>query len=94
MIWFKCTIRGENFRGVLIGEKRPVGFYTTRFIEANTPSEAKQLVLEKLKKDECLTLLKCRIKSKDAEVYFEKIEEVSEKDIGSSGGFTFFVMGT
>lgn len=34
--WFNCLILVENFPGELIKEKSRVGFYTTRFVQANS----------------------------------------------------------
>jgi len=94
MPWFKCFMEGENFPGQLIGETSPIGFYTTRFIEASSPNEAEKFVLEKLKTEEELTLPTGSAKPTNAKVYFERIEEVPSHAVGSNGGFTFFVMGT
>lgn len=94
MPWYKCFIEGENFPGHLIGESSPIGFYTTRFIEASSPDEAEQLAFEKLKTEESLTLPVDATKPSNAKVYFESIEEVPINAVGSNGCFTFFVMGT
>ena len=94
MAWYKCFIEGQNFPGYIIGESAPVGFYTTRFVQAASQEEAEQLALNKLKTDENLTLPNGIEKPTNAKVFFERIEEVSVDAIGSNGGFTFYVMGT
>lgn len=40
LIWFRCFIEGKHFPGVLLNEKGTVGFYTTRFVQAESPEQA------------------------------------------------------
>jgi hypothetical protein len=50
-MWFRCSVRGENFPGELVGSPGDVGFYTTRFIEAPDAAQAEARVLANLKED-------------------------------------------
>lgn len=94
MKWFRCLIEGRNFPGILIGEESPVGFYTTRFVEAETPADAELNVLANLKNEKSLTLPVGHPKPMDAKVFFEEITLVDFSDVPeSSSGFTFYVMG-
>ncbi len=94
-MWFKCFIEGENFPGELIGEKSPVGFYVTRYIEAASAEEAQEMAITNLRNEESLKLPEGVQPSKEAKVYFESIEEVSSSDLPENNvGFTFYVMGT
>lgn len=94
-MWFKCFIEGENFPGDLIGEKSPIGFYVTRFIEAATAEEAEEHVMANLRNEESLMLSDEVQPFKEAKVYFESIEEISYSEISENNvGFTFYVMGT
>ena len=40
---FRCSIRGENFPGELIGLTTAVGFHATRFVDAESATEAEQI---------------------------------------------------
>ncbi len=51
MKWYKCTIAGENFPGELINEDKEIGFFTTRFVEAETPEAAELSALAILKEE-------------------------------------------
>jgi hypothetical protein len=94
MALFRCDILGENFPGLIIGESRPVGFYTTRFVEADSTDEAEAKALEILKDDEAFNISPTA-RSTDAKVYFENIVEVpADTERIPNRGFTFFVMGT
>lgn len=46
---YKCFVRGENFPGVLIGEDEPIGFYTTRFVQAPSPAAAELACVDALR---------------------------------------------
>lgn len=93
MSWYKCFIAGENFPGALIGESNPIGFYTTRFIEAKSPEEAETKVLANLKNEQKLSLPPGVPRPSNATVYFENIEEVESAEVTETNmGFSFFVM--
>lgn len=95
MKWFKCFIAGENFPGALANEKKRVGFYVTRFVEADSPQEAEQASLSNLKNEERLKLPEEVKPDNDAKVYFEGIEEISHSEVPETQpGVTFYVMGT
>ena len=92
---FRCFIRGENFPGSLACRAEPVGFYATRWVEADSSAEAEMLALELLRNDSTLGSVPPEQQTKDAQVFFENIEEVlPEPGRGSGAGFTFFPMGT
>ena len=90
---FCCLIRGENFPGSIAGTSEPIGFYTTRFVEASSASAAELVALEMLRAEPEFALVRRADRIKDAQVFFEKIEEVpAELDRSSGKGFTFFPM--
>ena len=92
---FRCFIRGENFPGSLMSQEEPLGFYTTRFVRAESPAEAEMAALSLLREDETLGSVRPEDRMEDAKVYFEQIEEVPEDPgRGPGKGFTFFPMGT
>ena len=91
---FRCFIRGDNFPGKLAGQRKPVGFFATRFIEAASPADAESLALEMLREDEDLKVA-AKYRTPDAKIYFEKIEEMplDTKPV-LNRGFTFFTQDT
>lgn len=91
---FRCFIRGENFPGKLLGQDDPIGFYTTRFVEADSPEQAELLAAELLRNDKSLEVSP-EHRTQDARIYFENIDEVpGDAEQTPSSGFTFFTMGT
>jgi hypothetical protein len=91
---FRCFIRGENFPGELIGLTSAVGFHATRFIDAESATEAEQVAVAALRKDTALTV-NSEPRVKNAKVYFESIVEVpAETERVPNKGFTFFAMET
>ena len=85
---YRCFVHGKNFPGVLIGEKKPCGFYTTRFVEADDPEQAEMRVVELLRGDESLQIAP-KYRTADAQVFVEKIDQVVEIT-GANKGFTFY----
>ena len=91
---FRCFIRGDNFPGKLIGQDDPIGFYTTRFVEADSPAQAEMLAVDLLRNDPSLDVPP-EHRTQDARVYFEDIDEVpGDAEKKPNSGFTFFTMGT
>ncbi len=89
MAWYQCMIRGENFPGRILGRKGPIGFYTTRVVEAASPEEAELKALAELKKDKGLKVPKVH-RTEKAQVFFEQITQLSRRPIRKPAGFTFF----
>ena len=85
---YRCLVHGKNFPGTLIKSKKPCGFYTTRFVEADDPEEAELKVIDLLRDDPSLQVSAKHLTS-DAKVFFEEIEEVTEIT-GPNKGFTFY----
>jgi hypothetical protein len=92
MPWFKCFIEGENFPGALLDSDTPVGFYTTRWVEASSPDEAELIALNELRHEEVFQVAADQ-RSKDAKVHFTEIVEVSARE-GPNTGAAWYVMGT
>ncbi len=90
MPWFKCFIEGENFPGALIGKSQPVGFYTTRCVEASSADEAELIALDTLRREPAFDIPVDQ-RPKDARVYFTEIVETHGPD-GANAGATWFVM--
>ena len=91
---YRCLVCGENFPGALLGKPSPIGFYATRFIEANSRDEAETSVLDQLRNEDVLNI-PVELRSKDARIFFEEIMEVgAATERAPNAGFTFFVMGS
>jgi hypothetical protein len=91
---FRCSIRGENFPGTLLGEASPIGFHTTRFVEAPSPDEAEMLALGMLRGEDVFNIPP-ELRSDDAKVFFDEIVEVApDSERVPNSGFSFFAMGT
>lgn len=89
---FRCSIRGENFPGELIGLTVAVGFHATRFVDAESATEAESIAVAALRQDAALTVT-AEPRVKNAKVYFESIDEVpAETERAPNTGFTFFAM--
>jgi hypothetical protein len=89
---YQCFIRGENFPGVVLGEVDPVGFYTTRWVEAPDEATAEKVALESLRSEKVFAI-DPELRSKDATVYFESVipVDVIPEDAVQTGA-TWFPM--
>ena len=90
MPWFRCSIEGENFPGVLIRRKGLVGFYTTRWVEAADAEQAELAALDLLRTEPTFQL-KTPPEGVEAKVYFDEIVEVDGPG-GPNAGATWFEM--
>jgi hypothetical protein len=91
--WYKCFITGENFPGELVDQDYSVGFYTTRFVQAESEEAAELVGLDLLRTEDRLQLPEGVMPSESARVYFEEIMEVGESDVPEiQAGFVFFEM--
>ena len=71
---YRCFIRGENFPGALIGERWPIGFYTTRFVVAESAPDAQYLAGDLVTAD--ASLRRCGGDFHRARLVFERTEEM------------------
>ncbi len=93
---FKCFINGTNFHLGSDADNPLLGFYTARFVHAETAEQAELEALELLRSDPKLDLDPSK-RRKDTMVYFESIEEIDSIPVGISEpgtGYTFYPMGT
>jgi hypothetical protein len=76
--WYRCLVRGENFLKVSgeTGAPERYGFFTTRFVVANSPKEAEMKALALMRRDTSFAPPPGCEKPKDAKVFFEEIEPV------------------
>jgi len=93
---YRCFIEGENFPLKIEGIDGLVGFYTTRFVRAESPQQAELMALDLLRADPTLDVDPSR-RNASTRVFFESIEEIDvvPDGVSSAGtGYTFFPMGT
>ena len=92
MGWFRCFIRGENFPGEMVGESGPVGFYVTRFVEADDIADVEAIALQTLRNE--LQPPSGYTPSGQTRVYFEEIEELAAMPASDvPQGFVWYPMG-
>ena len=77
MPWFRCSIRGENFPPGTDDPARPLGFFTSRFVEADDAEDAETHGLAALRTHPVLASLKGHPLASRARVFFDEIKEVS-----------------
>ena len=76
MPFFQCLIRAENLPMTLEGKSQLMGFYTTRWVEAETTEAAELLALEMVR-EEFPFSEEDRRRAPDAKMYFEEIVEAA-----------------
>jgi hypothetical protein len=89
MPWYQCFIRGEKFPGFVLRQRKPVGFYTTRFVEAPDVEAAEAKALAQLKRDKTLAVPRFR-RNRMARVHFEEMRELSRRPVKVKTGFVFY----
>ena len=88
---FRCFLRGEHFPGQLFGQREPIGFYTTRYVDADDVDDAELKAVGRLREDPHLQLA-AEHRTKDAKVFVERIEEVPDDTPRvPDAGFSFFL---
>jgi hypothetical protein len=93
MAWFRCFIRGEYFPGQLVGVAGPVGFYVTRFVEADDEAAAELSALQGLQAEPKLTPPPGYTPSGQTRVFFEEIEAVAAEQVPTvQPGFVWYPM--
>ncbi|HET9231347.1 MAG TPA: hypothetical protein VFO00_08660 [Vitreimonas sp.] len=90
MAWFRLFACGEDFPVILDGNVELVGFYTTRYIEAETAGEAESLASEQLFEDEDLQAPP-GYEEYQPRIVFEEVEQVAGP-LDINDGFSFFPM--
>jgi hypothetical protein len=92
MAWFRLFACGENFLVEIDREVKLCGFYTTRYIEAASASEAETIASELLFDDPDLeTPPGYEDIEEQASIRFEEVEQVAAP-IDIDDNFSFFPM--
>jgi hypothetical protein len=90
MAWFRLFACGEDFPVILDGNVEIVGFYTTRYVEAETAGEAEAIASKLLFDDEDLQPPP-GYEQYQPRLVFEEVEQVAEP-IDIDDNFSFFPM--
>ena len=87
---FRVFLRGENFLLTFDGRQTRLGFYTTRFVQANNPEGAELIAVDLLRNDKTLRGV-ANLRSDPPMVFADKSDEVAADDVADiASGFTFF----
>jgi hypothetical protein len=73
---FRVFVRGENFLINLDGVEQKLGFYTTRYVEAQNEEAAEYVVMDMLRGDRKLAKGVLNDKSDPPMMYAEEVEEI------------------
>jgi hypothetical protein len=89
---FRIFVRGENFLINLDGVNQKLGFYTTRFVEADDEEAAEYAVMDLLRSDPKLVKGVLNEESDPPMMYAEEIEELQSFETFPipAHGFTFY----
>jgi hypothetical protein len=89
---FRVFVRGEHFLINLDGERRRVGFYTTRFVEAADENAAELAAIDLLRNDPQLVKGVLNERSDPPMMYAEEITELIDFEgcPVPGAGFAFF----
>lgn len=77
---YKVLVRGQNFLLNVDGSVGKFGFYTTRFMEADTPEQAEETAIRALRTDSTLRNDTLNDESDAPILFVEEIEELDSFD--------------
>lgn len=87
-------LRGENFEINSESGVENLGFMTTRFVKAKTPEEAEFIAVEMIWNDNSLLEMLHKESNLEPKIYLEEMWRVRWWKRLSSGGYTFYPMGS
>jgi hypothetical protein len=88
---YRVMLRGEGFRTEIDGEERPVGFFTTRYVDVASSAEARERAVSSLRRERKFRGLSRSLSSENVAV--EEMAEVSfwTHRFSWRHGFAFFM---
>jgi hypothetical protein len=89
---YRVMLKGNGFRTEIDGQERPVGFFTTRWVDAVSVAEARERAIAILRRERRFRWLSRSLPSEN--VVVEELAEVSfwtRRLPWRRGGFTFFM---
>jgi hypothetical protein len=90
MTTFRVLINGRNFHLKRDGKPEHLGFYTTRFVNAESQEEVEALAVESIRKDTWLKESTFNSKDDPPMLYAEEIEAVGNQSQREVTGFSFY----
>lgn len=89
---YKVLVRGDNFLFNVGGTDQKLGFYTTRFVEAENEEQAEEKVIALLRDDPTLRGSVLNEQSDSPLMFAEEVVELKSFDglKVPGGGFTFY----
>ena len=90
---YKVFVRGQNFLLNLDGKRQQLGFYTTRFVEAQNDQEAERNAISMVRNDPTLRDRVLNEKSDAPTMFVEEITELQSFEGPNlpGTGFSFYV---
>ena len=93
MAHYRVFLRGANFLMDVNEKPTRIGFFATRFVQANTRDGAELLAVDLIRNDKWLRGAVSNSPSDPPEIFAEEIEVVEgDYDPGVGSGFSFFPM--
>ena len=93
MTQFRVLLRGANFLMDVDGKPTRIGFFTTRFVQANNRDGAELLAIDLIRSDKWLRGTVSNSPSDPPGIFAEEVEVVEgAHDAGVGSGFSFFPM--
>ena len=90
MALFRVLLHGKGFPGVILGKSSPIGFYATRFVEADNEQEAEVAAVAVLRESHELKV-PAEHRTPGAKVFVEEISNVPQTtERVPNAGFTFY----
>src|SRR5688572_3577910 len=77
---FKVMLRGENFKVALEDSVATLGFFTTRFVEADTPDAAEHAAVEMVRQDTRLQDIVRNAPTDPPMIYLDSLSEIPSYD--------------
>jgi hypothetical protein len=90
---WRVYLRGENFLLSLDGKPARMGFYTTRFVQANTRDGAEILAVDLIRQDRWLRDSTSNQRTDPPRIFADEIDAVDASAVPDvAAGYTFFPM--
>jgi hypothetical protein len=77
---YKVMLRGENFKVAVDGSVSRLGFFTTRFVEAETPDGAEHFAVGLVRQDPFLQRAVRNAPSDPPMIYLDSLSEIASFD--------------
>ncbi len=90
---YRVFLRGQNFLLNIDGNPTRLGFYTTRFVQANNRDGAELLAVDLVRNDKWLRDSALNERSDPPKIFADEIDVVEESDVPDvQSGFAYFPM--